>query len=783
MARRKHRPIVYVEPSAIAAEPAGLLGDVQPEAAELGEVFRRVALGLAAALIVARAYWPAEYDAEANSGSGLWWALLMIVAAIVAIAGMWLEGGLRIRRSWADLGVAALIALVGISASHAAERRVAINLAWDWVGVGLGYILLRNLPRSRAESSALIGALIATAVALSAYGLYQIAVEFPRDRAFFLTNQRDALIRAGLDPNAGAQEISRFRDRLIGSREPIATFALANTLAGFLVGPIAVSLVMSLRGLSRREAWMPILLAAPLGLALLVCLILTKSRSAYVGLLAAMVGLAWIERRRVSFKRLALVVGGSIVVVAILVGVATRAGQLDKQVVTESTKSLTYRVEYWRGAWGVITDGRSRWLTGIGPGNFGGAYLRHKLAWASEEISDPHNLFLEVWAVAGLPALIALVVGLGFGLRECFAKGDRDGRADGDDGEPESAAPVSSTWLVVSAGLGAWFLVVALGKISPFEPDPMAHSLNLDLSPRWLILGGAWFASVVLGRLFWNRLPVSGDALGLGVLAIVVNLLAAGGIAFAPVSLMLWGLLALAQNLRDDRRSGGRRPVGGRGLAFATAAIAAGLTGTFLGTALPFWKADAAISRAELAQKAPTVDLDLAVESYRQAIAADPLSARGWLGWARLEFTNWRTHPSEPFAFTWLAIDSKLKSALKPPLNPKSPLVHGLRAGMARAFLEGPPLSAIERSRIRADRLNSCLAASALYPTNASLRADLADALAEVGKFDEAIEQGRRARALDDDMPHHDKKMPADVRTRLNANMPRWRAKTAKAPS
>ena len=257
----------------------------------------------------------------------------------------------------------------------------------------------------------------------------------------------------------------------------------------------------------------------------------------------------------------------------------------------------------------------------------------------------------------------------------------------------------------------------------------------------------------------------------------IVNLLAAGGIAYAPVAVMLWGLLALGQNLRDDRPSGARRAMGGRGLAFVPAAVLAALMGTFLGTAVPFWKADAAIARAEAAQQGPTADVQQAVDFYRQAIVADPLSARGWIGWARLEFTSWQKNPTGPFTFTWLAIDSKLKHALKPPLNGRSLLVYSLRAGMARAFLEGPPLSPMESSRVRSDRLNSCLASCALYPTNANLRADLADALAEVGRFDEAVEQGRRARLLDNEMSHLDKKMLPDLRVRLNANMPRWRAR------
>ena len=39
---------------------------------------------------------------------------------------------------------------------------------------------------------------------------------------------------------------------------------------------------------------------------------------------------------------------------------------------------------------------------GVGPGNFGGPYLKYKLPESSEEILDPHNMFIEVWATAGV---------------------------------------------------------------------------------------------------------------------------------------------------------------------------------------------------------------------------------------------------------------------------------------------------------------------------------------------------------------------------------------------
>src|SRR4051812_6000241 len=149
----------------------------------LGEWLRRIALGLTAALITARAYWPSELDLKGEAGSGLVWSLAMLVVTGVAIGAALVGGSLRLRWSWADLAVIALMLLVGLSAGHAVGRRVAINLAWEWAAVGLAYLLVRNLPRKRVESSILAAAMVATAVAVSVYGLYQVSVELPMLRA------------------------------------------------------------------------------------------------------------------------------------------------------------------------------------------------------------------------------------------------------------------------------------------------------------------------------------------------------------------------------------------------------------------------------------------------------------------------------------------------------------------------------------------------------------------------------------------------------------------------
>src|SRR5207247_8998590 len=122
------------------------------------------------------AYAASEPYLAQGAGTGLFWVLALLVAAGLAIAAGFVGGRFRFRWSWTDAAVVALMVLVATSATHALDRRPAINLAWEWIALGLVYLLLRNLPRTRYESSALAGALVATAFAVSAYGLYQGAV-------------------------------------------------------------------------------------------------------------------------------------------------------------------------------------------------------------------------------------------------------------------------------------------------------------------------------------------------------------------------------------------------------------------------------------------------------------------------------------------------------------------------------------------------------------------------------------------------------------------------------
>ena len=772
----------------------------EASAATVGEQIRRLALGLFAALMTARAYWPSEIDPSQVSGSGLVWVLTMLIVVGLWIASSLFGGRFRFRWSWTDAAVVALMFLVGLSSTRGLDRRLAINLAWEWAGLGFAYVLARNLLRTRGESTVLAGALVATAVAVSAYGLFQARFEIPQLKARFQKNPAQVMLEAKIP--ADPQHIRVFADRLLGSNEVFSTFGLANSLAGFLVGPLVLAVAMMIRNLADAKApgsrWGVIGLAAAPLLCLLTCLILTKSRSAWIGLFVAVAVLAWQERRKVP-ARLLLGAGlAGLVLVVALVAVGLATGRLDREVLTQSPLSMRYRWEYWQGAWGVITEGAqgrapgaSTFWSGVGPGNFGSRYLLHKLPQSSEEIQDPHDLFLEVWAIAGFWALLALVAALALAFWNLL------GPADAGPGEDDKArarqrrrpsevsretSPVAAAalpagapdrlgWLTLSAGLGL-VMVLLVGQMNLFQGD---------LLVRWVILSGSWLLAALLGLGFWRRVPLPAIAFGAAVLACVVNLLAAGGIGMPAVALVLWLLIALGLNLRDDRPCGRLREHAGRLPAFALAIVWSALAGSFVGAITPFWRSEAALAGADdaLAHRPP--DFERAQAAYEFAEEADRYSPRPWLGDAYLQLLIWESRGSKPEDLRWKKIPALLLKAASPPRNPDAWTLHSERALVTRDLLKklGHALSPREIIPLQASIVEATRTASRLYPTNATLHARLAEASAEISMFRDAVTEAQEALRLDAITPHLDKKLANAQREQLKAKLPDWTEKAA----
>jgi hypothetical protein len=726
--------------------------------AQAGEVLRRTALGLTAALLVARAFWASESAAD---GTGRAWIVAMLAAAAIGIAGALVSGTVRLRLSWADAAFFALVALVAFSADRAADRRPALNMAWEWIALGVAYLLVRNLPRTAAEASALAACLVATAVALSAYGLAQVSVEFPEMHRAFLRDPSAALQAAGLDPNMdrNGPEFLHFRDRLLGSNEPFATFALANSLAGFLVGPAVLALAVALDRLRDGKDRPPLaawLLGAVPALVLLACLVLTKSRSAYLGLLVGGLIAAAQVIGSVPRRWLYLGVGWLVFLVGLIVvaGVATR--QLDVQVLTESTKSLRYRVEYWRGTMGVLGEG-SRWWTGVGPGNFREAYLKHKLPESSEEIQDPHNFLLDVWASAGLLAVLALVATLVLAARDIF--GPPREVPDVEDDEDSPAPPARAGWLI-ACGFGGWVLAWPLGNLNPFD-DMLIGGLPL----RWVVLALGWLGAIALGWTFWGRRPVPAWGLGAAVAAVVVNLLAAGGIGFPVVALALWVPIALGLDLRVDRPCGRPRRWGSYVTAFVMAAVLAAAFGWFWGSVLaPTSSAEAHLQMARAALKKKPPDLIRARQLYHEAAERDRYAPGPWIELALFDLELSEARGEAPTDKEVAEIANHALSALEPPRNPESYDVLLKRAQVLSLLIDRLSRSSTPNkgtiAQLKKQRNDTLRGALARYPTNVRLHARLAAALADAGDHKGAVAEAAEALRLDVLVPHAEKKLP-----------------------
>jgi hypothetical protein len=376
---------------------------------------------LAAVLLCASGLWIGE---EAADGRGLHlavlWTVLSALTAVRQLIGLERPSGFRF--GVLDLGVVMVAGGHLISAwqieQAGGDRRAAWNLAMEWVGLSAAWYTLRTVCCSVRDRTLVIETLLTLTVGLAALGIWQHIVAFPRNAEWYLS-RRGALDTALRTPGGEAlqqvQEIiaefgrmgiplegsSRllWENRLLYSTEPLGPFALTNTLAALLAGGV----VLAAAGwFGRRSGLLP---RVGFGLSVAVlsyCLVLTKSRSAWLAAGCGLLAMALHHSRRQSLRvvlRAGIAAAGLAVVLTVI---AAWLGALDREVILEAPKSLQYRLFYWTGSLEMLAD---RPFAGAGPGNFRQAYLPYKLDESSEEIRDPHNYLLEVWSSAGIVGL------------------------------------------------------------------------------------------------------------------------------------------------------------------------------------------------------------------------------------------------------------------------------------------------------------------------------------------------------------------------------------------
>lgn len=755
---------------------------------------------LVAALLCARWLVPAE---EAAQGATLWLVQLWPAALGLWAWSMLRTPGVRIRWGVCDVMLGLVVAGHVISATAVllteGQKRAAVNMLWEWVGLGIGFFLLRQLVVTRIDRNRLLLTFVAVMVALSGLGIWQHFVFYPQTRARYAQarNQLDGLLKGlassrpsrladrqrrirqvtrelvqmGVPPEAlnGRMRLA-FESRLEASSEPFGSFALANTFAGFLAIGL-ILLVAAGRGLwlttdgaiVRRGGWIGAIVIV------VFCLLLTKSRTAWVGTvcgLSLLVGVVLRRRGVLSnevegsdsdrrpIRRWWLILPGAGAVLAVLLVMAISSGGLDAAVLTEAPKSLAYRMEYWRGSWAVVRE--HPWL-GVGPGNFRQHYLQYKLPGSSEEIADPHNFLLGVWTSGGLIAvcgLMGLLVAWTATLRRAVAAND------GTEASPKrmSAGDRASSWLW---GMAFGFVLVLLFRAVLED--------RFDVGLLFVLAG--WLAVVAVFRGRSNSFAVSGVGVGAAVLAVMVHLLGAGGIEMPAVVqtillLLAAGLAGLDRsvsvtdsgNANGIRQSGSWRdwlPSVATGVVAMVLFVSCLLTATRPVLERRAWMA---VGDAEMSEGNR---LETAERSYVAAAVADPLSPEPVDRLAELEFRKWRQSRRETGRFDRVVEFSQ--EAIR--LDPQNWLWYRALGNRYR-----------EAFRSTHDSADAVFAVKYLgqalehYPSNALLRAEMAEACSDAGAKSQALrhaEQAIRLDLLNRKRGHRDRLLPEKTRHTL----------------
>lgn len=711
---------------------------------------------LTATAIICRLLTPTE---GAPLGDTLWIVQLTLLTLLLWSLAKYRAGAVLLRIDRIDFAVCLLVLgelLSGVLHRGSADQRALCNMVWEWCGLLGTWFLVRRIAARPIERRRLTWCLLSLAVALAGLGIWQhyFGLAETRQAVARLRSEWNQLHARGqpADPRealAWEREVQRLRaefvqqripievnalsaweQRLNSSTEPFGTFGLANTFAGLLCAALILwlsSLVEQVGGRTARSRLWGLGVAA---LVLAFCLLLTKSRTAYVGLVVGFLAGVFGRRRDRLSPRRAWAFGGLVAaVMAVLAGVATFTGALDKFVVGESFKSLRYRGEYWVGTWRMMCDELGRALTGVGPGNFRAYYLQYKLPESSEEIADPHNLFLDVWAGGGLVALAGLGGLLAAGLLPLVKVPP----------PVDAPLPLPEPGRRRSSGKARdrhWCEPVAVGACLAFL---CSYGLGGTFDDRMFPL---WGASIVVAALAHalSRIDLPPSAYAAGFVALAVHLLGAGGMSMPAITQTLFWLVAFGAC--DFRLTAWTWESSSRPVALA---LGAGALAINIGCALTAMTPTADV-RGELAAAERALfdegRVDNAERAGRRAVAADPLAAEPCEWLARLALQRWQQSGGKDAALFDESVYWQRQAILR---NPRQ----------YRAYRELGAAYLARRERT-GDQADAALAAdefaraAELYPHHAALQSELAEALWHAGQLDAARSFAEHALELDE---------------------------------
>ncbi len=524
------------------------------------------------------------------------------------------------------------------------DLRAAFNLCWEWTAIGCTYFSIRQSLRSKESKGDLLRLVIVVGIGMAGIGLWQHFVAYRFVLADYRSMQQsyDELSQKAssgmlfrleqeefrqleLDfqemnvPTTGASR-EMFERRLADNRQPVGRWALTNSLGG-LLAIITVLLVGAVITNSGSRLMVISLLAM-----VIYCLYETHSRTAQaatgLGVLMLIVEKFGSDAKIRQF-RLELLGGMGLLGILLVIYGFKNFDQISYDS-HFALRSLQFRLQYWVGS--VQALGESPFF-GTGPGNFRQGYLHHKLVASSEQIADPHNAILDVWANGGFIALLGLLL-----LGSLFLKRYL---------QSEKMSPPVDQPVVFQGWLSSpWFLGAEIALLGLF----LTQLLTTGVADWELV--ALLFAVPVLDVILQSlSLKLPSQIIRISLLVLGIHLLGAGGMEMPGIVLL--GLALLATSINPSERC--CLPSSSRLL--MTGASSVGLVALMWITTTGPVRASA----EEMAEAASVWMLDgdaaSSRKSFLRAAAADRYSADPWRSLGELEYSIWKATPENTVPF------------------------------------------------------------------------------------------------------------------------------------
>ncbi len=182
------------------------------------------------------------------------------------------------------------------------------------------------------------------------------------------------------------------------STRVVATFGNPNVLGEYLILLIPIALCFAIIKSGKIR-----LLSFISALIMLVCLVMTYSRGAWLGIIIALILFAVIYNKKV-LKALPFIAA---IIPLIVVFLPTSVVERFASIGNAAESSTAYRLNVWRGTLELL---RESWYSGVGMGDnvFAQAYQLHALE-NTAAAAHSHSLYLQVFSALGIVGFIALL--------------------------------------------------------------------------------------------------------------------------------------------------------------------------------------------------------------------------------------------------------------------------------------------------------------------------------------------------------------------------------------